>query len=176
MRYTVCPCWLSSLNMAMYTFQSQTPYLSHKNFHNVVFFLFKSVFPHGIIFLLSIGLLLIFLIMWVCGWLFLSVSTCLESPLIQFHFPLRYILIRNVLDIFCVLVCLGWYNRLQQTGWLINNRKLFLNSSGGWKDISRFGIWWESPSLFIASSLFGQSSCCVLAWQKGQGSSLGFFL
>ena len=32
-----------------------------------------------------------------------------------------------------VLVCKGCYNKIPQTGWLLNNRNLFSQSSGGWK-------------------------------------------
>ena len=44
-----------------------------------------------------------------------------------------------------VFVCLGWHNRIPQTGHL-NIRHLFSHSSGGWKSksrCSRVGFWWD---------------------------------
>ena len=56
--------------------------------------------------------------------------------------------------------------------WMACKQKFIFHSSGGRKVqdhlSSRFGVWWKPGSWFIDG--------CMLTWQKGCGSCLGFFL
>lgn len=77
-----------------------------------------------------------------------------------------------------VIVSLGWDNSIPWTGmlitgWLINN-KFIPHSLGGWE--LKDHDWWirclMRSCLLVHKWL---SSCCVLTWWKGQGSSWGPF-
>lgn len=60
---------------------------------------------------------------------------------------------------------LGCYSNIPSTGWLINNRRLFL-TSGDWK-IQNEGqqIWYLVRACFLVSRWL---SSCVLTWQRGE--------
>lgn len=71
-----------------------------------------------------------------------------------------------------LLVCLGCYNKMLQTKWIINNRHF----SQFWRLGSLGSRCWHIWCLVKALSLVHRqlSFHCVLTWRtKGQGSSLG---
>lgn len=71
-----------------------------------------------------------------------------------------------------IFICMGYYNRLPQTGWLINARNLFLTVLEAGRSKMAvlaiyFSVWFRDNAVLF---------CCILTWWKGWGSFPGSFL
>lgn len=62
-----------------------------------------------------------------------------------------------------MLVCSGCYNKISQTGWLINNRNC-VHSSGGWKFKIKIPCQWGSDQRPLRGGRL-PTSVCVLIWR-----------
>ena len=75
-----------------------------------------------------------------------------------------------------LLVYLVYYHRIPETGWLINNRNLFLTAL----KVGKFKIRYQQIQDLVRACFLVHrwpTSCCILTWQKGtrKFSGVSFF-